>query len=138
MEDPMSTIRVLLASAVLACATTPAPATAQQTDAEFRKLAESIFKLFDEGKYAEMYAYFHSSLKAQATEAEWVKNSRGVRQRTGRNLERRFKDKTTSFGQQVIRFDSRYEGGQAYDEVYVIEEDGRLTVSGIWVKPVAQ
>jgi hypothetical protein len=108
-----------------------------QTDkeSEIKSFADSIYKLWDEGKYAEMYQRFHSSMKAQATEAQWVSTAKDVAQKTGKNLERRFKVMEPAFGARVVRYESRYEGGRANDEIYVIEENGRLTISGIWVKP---
>ena len=104
-------------------------------DAEIRAFADSIYKLLDEGKYTEMYSHFHSSMKAQATQAQWVELVKGVMQRTGAIVERRFKEHQSSIGAHVVRFDSRYQNGKALDEIYVIDEGGTLSVSGIFVKP---
>ena len=123
-----------LVVALLLCSVKPFAQT--DKDSEMKAFADGIYRLWDQGKYAEMYRHFHSTMKAQATEEQWVTVARGVAQKTGRNLERRFKEAQPAFGQRMLRYESRYEGGRANDDIYIIEENGHLTVSGIWVRPV--
>ena len=120
---------------VMAIACSAAVFSQADKSTETKAFAERIYRLWDDGKYAEMYRYFHSTMKAQATEEQWVAMAKSVAQKTGKNLERRFKETQPVWGQQMLRYDSRYETGRANDDIYIIEEDGRLTVSGIFVRP---
>ena len=131
----ISLIRLL--PVCLSAALTLSPSTFAQegSSSSHREFADQMYKLLDGGKYGEMYKSFHSSMKREMTQEQWVATATDVLQKTGKDHERNFKDQEKNWGAVKIRFDSRYEAGRAIDEITVAEEDGSLKVAAIWVKP---
>lgn len=137
MKPCRDCMRTLALALVLLLFLVPTHAfTAQGTsEASLRAFADSIYGLLDAGKYAELYGHFHASMKGQVSQSQWVDTVTGVMQRTGPVVSRRFKEHQTSIGAHVIRYDSQYQNGKATDELFIVDEGGMLSVTGIFVRP---
>jgi Protein of unknown function (DUF4019) len=105
------------------------------SEQQAQNLAKDLYVLFDQGRYAEMYDSFGSSMRSHITREQWIAAATRVAKETGKNLERKLRGFEKTLGAYRLTYDSQYETGKATDEIYIVQEDGNPKVAGIWVKP---
>ena len=128
------TRRIFPAAAISGLAAFKAVAYQDKT-AEARSFADSIYKLFDKGDFRGMYKRFHSTMRSQMSEDQWVEMVTKVASQTGKVQERKFRSKEQAWGAYKFVFDSQYAAGRATDEITVAEEESEFRLAAIWVKP---
>lgn len=110
--------------------------SAQDAKDQAQSFAEEVLGMKDSKQFQEMYREkFHSSLKQQMTEPQWIAAATQVAQQTGDNQGRTLSQSDEKQGVYMFRYDSTYENGSAYDDVYVVKQGGGWKVVGIWVRP---
>lgn len=125
-------IFVLILTLVAAC---PSPAA---TDDDARTFAESVLAMKDNKQYQEMYrTKFHESMQRQMSEEQWLAAARQIDSQTGAKKSRTLSSTDKSMGVYKFRYDTSYETGRAFDDIYVANDNGWKVV-GLWVRPNLQ
>jgi hypothetical protein len=108
--------------------------SADETSA--KQAADAMLPLWDTGKYRAMYRdTFSDYMKKQATEDEWVKMAQDIASKAGKNLGRSYSTSELKWGVYLFTYKSRYEAGNALDQVYVTKQTGEWKINGFFVKP---
>jgi hypothetical protein len=105
---------------------------------EARAFADSVLAMKDKKQYREMYRdKFHQSMKSQMTEDQWLAVDNQVDKQTGAMKSRSLNSSDKSMGIYKFRYDTQYENGKAFDDIYVTNDNG-WKVIGLWVRPNIQ
>lgn len=105
-------------------------------DTSARQSVDKTLALFDQGDYAAMYnTVFHSTYKAQGTEANWIQSGQTLAAGRGKVLERKLIKKSVGLGVRRFLFATNCTGGNVFEEVAVLEEEGNWKVVIFAIRP---
>jgi hypothetical protein len=108
------------------------------TDDDARAFADSVLAMKDNKQYKEMYRdKFDESMKRQMTEEQWLAAAEQVDKQTGAKKTRTLSSSDKSMGVYKFRYDTQYENGRAFDDIYVTNNNGWKVVA-LWVRPNLQ
>jgi hypothetical protein len=109
---------------------------AQESQSEAQSFAEEVLQMKDAKQFREIYRQkFHASMKQQMSEPQWIAAATQVAAQTGDNTGRTLGAADESNGVYRFRYNSVYENGRAFDDIFIVREGDSWKVVGIWVRP---
>jgi hypothetical protein len=125
-----------IVSASLLAAAVAVAIHAQGSQSEAQSFAEEVLQMKDARQFSEMYRQkFHTSMKQVFSEPQWIAAATQVADQTGDNKGRSLGTSDQSNGVYRFRYNSTYENGRAFDDVYIARQGSSWKVVGIWVRP---
>jgi hypothetical protein len=109
-------------------------ALGQDKTGEARAFADSVLRMFDEGKYSQMYDLFDSASRSMTRE-QWIQAAQTTAQQRGTVISRSLGNSTKSMGAYRFIFTTKCTEGKVYEDVSVMSKAGEWKLYGFWVKP---
>src|SRR5215469_13244741 len=127
--------RPLLVSLLVAASAVAVHTQDSRTGAGAQSFGEAVLKMKDAKQFSEMYQQkFDVSMKKQMSEQQWIAAATEVAQQTGENKRRTLATAEQSSGAYRFRYNSTYENGRAFDDIYLVRQGDSWKVVGIRVR----
>jgi hypothetical protein len=107
---------------------------AQDKTSDAKAFADSVEKMFDQGKYSDMYDSFDPRART-LTRDQWIETAETLAKQRGKLITRTLANKTNSMGIYRFLYSSSCENGKVFEDIGVSDNTGSWRIVGFVIKP---